>query len=314
MSDTPQQYVARLVADAATGLDRPRQEAVDALLERIAEASVPGRGTMQSAPLRLAAGLLADEARRRDPGPAPAPRRPQKAPRKGIVIHGAPLAAAATRAANGLPDLRPSRPHAVVILARPLDEAIADVWASRVWGLEDRTWGGLTATLEALDRIPYEADVAEIAAKWVRKLGPEQVHVVTRPGPLVGVTREPLQVVHPPVAAPSVELARVVSQTLGILVDHDTHERILHRVLRPVLPTGPGPGPAVRGKLQPWLRRHADRLTADAAAGGYALHGDPTDLAPRGQGTVRWPGSDHQQPALLEVAVRTLLALCEESP
>jgi hypothetical protein len=201
-----------------------------------------------------------------------------------------------------------------VIVARPLDEAIADVWASRVWGLEDRTWGGLTATLDALDRLPYEADVAEIAARWVRKLGPERVHVVTQPGALTGVTREPLQIVHPPVAAASVELARLVSQTLGILADPDAHERILRSVLRPVLPTGPGPGPAVRDKLQPWLRRHADRLTADAARGGYALHGDPTDLAPRGLGTVRWPGSDHQQPALLAVAVRTLLALSEESP
>ncbi|GGO88258.1 hypothetical protein GCM10011584_14800 [Nocardioides phosphati] len=311
----PQQYVAHLVADVASGLAHPPSAAaVQRLVDRVEQASVPGRGSGASSAVRLAVGLLAEDLLRRDPGPARVRRRDLRAPRRGVLLVGAPLAVAATRAASGLPALRPLRPTQVVVLGRPLDEALADAWAFQVHGGVNRTWGGMTATLAARDRIPPRSDAAWVAARWAGLVGAGRVHVVTRPGPLAGVAHEPLTVVHPPVAAAPVELARRTAEQLGILTDRASHARIVAEVLHPLLAREQGPGPRVRDRLEPWLRRHAADIVEGVRAGGYALHGDPADLALRDEGTVRWPGSDHQQPALLAVAVRTLLALCEESP
>lgn len=309
---TPQQYVARLVAEAAAGTALPTV-AVDRLLARVEAASVPGRGNESSASLRLATGVLADELLRRDPGPE-VQARAGRAPRRGVLLLGAPQAVAATRRLNRLPEARPRHPGRVVVLARPLDDAIADVWASRVWEGRNRTWGGMTASLAARDRIPPQVDACWIADRWARRVGRDNVHVVTRPGAVVGVTRRPLHVAHPPTRAVAVELARAVSQTLGILADRDAHARILRNVLHPILVDEEGPAPALRPRLRPWLERRAGEMVEGIREGGYALHGDPVDLAPSGAGTVRWPGSARQEPATLAVAVRTLLALCEESP
>lgn len=315
MTDTPQQYVARLIADVASRrADPPSASVVERLVDRVDRASVPGRGTSASEGVRLAVGLLAEELLARDPGPSRLRRRDRRAPRRGVVLVGAPLAVAATRAANGLPLVRPKQPTEVVVLGRPLDEAVADAWAHQVRAGVNRTWGGMTATLAARDRIPPRSDAAWVAARWARIVGAERVHVATRPGPVAGLTRVTLEVVQPPVVAAAVELTRVTAEQLGILTDRSTHARVLERVLQPVLAREQGPGPRVRVRLEPWLERRAADITAGVEAGGYALHGDPADLAPRGEGRVRWPGSDQQQPAVLAVAVRTLLALCEESP
>jgi hypothetical protein len=308
---TPQQHVAALVAEAGRG---HRQVVVDRLVERVRAASVPGRGTESSAPLRLASGVLAEELLCRDPGPDPAPRRPVRAPRRGVLLVGAPCAVAATRVANGLPLLPPVRPTRVVVLARPLDEAIADVWASQVWATADRTWGGMIRTLVDRDRLPRDARAVAIARHWARRVGADRVHLVTRPGVTTGITRTPLHVVHPPVRAADVELVRRVSETLGILAEPATHVRVLDRVLRPLLAAEEGPAPGIRPDAQPWLDRHAVAQADAARRGRYALHGDPADLAPSGAGSVMWPGSTLQEPVTLAVAVRALLALCEESP
>lgn len=313
-TDTPQQYVARLVADAASRLaGPPPAAAVERLVERVERASVPGRGTGASEGVRLAVGLLAEDLLARDPGPVSIPRRLRRTPRRGVVLLGAPLAVAATRAANDLPPARPRTPTDVVVLGRPLDEAIADAWAHQVRSGVNRTWGGMTATLAARDRIPPRSDAAWVAARWAQVVGPDQVHLVTRPGPVAGLSR-PLDVVTPAVSAPATELTRLTAEQLGILTDRTTHARVLDRVLHPVLAREDGPGPRVRAKLEPWLERRAAGIVESVRGGGYALHGDVADLALRGEGRVRWPGCDQQQPALLAVAVRTLLALCEETP
>lgn len=315
MIDTPQQYVARLVADVASGLAAPPSaSAVDRLADRVERASVPGRGTVASAGVRLAVGLLAEELVARDPGPARVPRHLRRAPRHGVLLVGAPLAVAATRAANDLPLPRPKHPTHVVVVGRPLDEAIAEAWAHQVRSGVNRTWGGMTATLAARDRIPPRSDTAWVADRWAGLVGPGKVHVVTRPGVVTGLTRTPLEVVHPPVVAAATELTRLTAEQLGILTDRPTHARLLEQVLQPLLAREQGPGPRVRAKLEPWLERRAAGIVEGVGTGGYALHGDPADLALRGEGRVRWPGSDQQQPAVLAVAVRTLLALCEESP
>ncbi|HSX67158.1 hypothetical protein [Nocardioides sp.] len=315
MTDTPQQYVGRLVAEAASRrADPPSAATVATLLAKVDRASVPGRGTGASEGVRLAVGLLAEELLARDPGVSPRRRGASRAPRRGVLVVGAPLAVAATRAASGLPAARPKRPTDVVVLGRPLDEAIADAWAHQVQAGINRTWGGMTATLAAHDRIPPRSDAAWVAARWARIVGADRVHVATRPGPVGGLTRAPLQVVQPPVVAAAVELTRLTAEQLGILTDRPTHARVLEQVLVPLLARERGRGPRVRAKLDPWLGRRAADIIEHIEQGGYALHGDPTDLAPRGGPGVMWPGSDHQQPALLAVAVRTLLALCEESP
>ncbi len=314
-TDTPQQYVARLVADVASRLaDPPSAAAVQRLVDRVERASVPGRGTGASEGVRLAVGLLAEDLLARDPGPARLRRRLRRAPRRGVLLVGAPLAVAATRAANDLPLARPKKPSHVVVVGRPLDEALADAWAHQVHAGVNRTWGGMTATLAARDRIPPRSDAAWVAERWARIVGPDRVHVVTRPGPVTGLARASLDVAVPHVSAAATELTRLTAEQLGILTDRLTHARALEQVLLPVLAGEQGPGPRLRAKLEPWLERRAADIADRVRTGGYALHGDPADLAPRGEVRVRWPGSDQQQPAVLAVAVRTLLALCEETP
>ncbi|MDO7868304.1 hypothetical protein [Nocardioides jiangxiensis] len=310
MSETPQAYVARLAAEAGHG----DPSTVDRLVTRVVAASVPGRGTEYSAPLRLASGLLADLLLERDPGPV----EPAAAPwprfrRKGVLVLGPHGAVRATRRANGL-GAAPPRPDRVVVLGLPLDEALADVWSGHVWQGENRTWGGMTSSLAARDRIPPRADATAIARRWSRVVGRDRVHLVTRPGTLEGITRTPFRVVHPPVTAAATELVRATSSTLGILTDASTHARVLDRVLRPMLEGDAGPRPRVQPTLLPWLDRRAQAMARRALAGGYALHGDAADLAPRRTGSVTWPGSADAQAATLAVAVRTLLAICEETP
>ncbi|TCJ30505.1 hypothetical protein [Nocardioides jejuensis] len=317
---TPQQYVARLVVEAGArtaGHDAPAvgAQAVERLLALVEAASVPGRGTEYSAPLRLASGLLADLLLQRDPGPGE--HRPVTWPRfrrKGVLVLGPHGAVRATRLANGLVGEEPPRPDQVVVLGLPLDEALADVWSGHVWQGENRTWGGMVSSLAARDRIPPRADAASIAARWSRIVGKDRVHLVTRPGTTPGITRAPFRVVHPPVTAAAIELVRATSSTLGILTDSATQTRVLEGVLRPLLEGDAGPRPRVQPELVPWLERRAAGVARRAAAGGYALHGDPADLAPGGTGSVTWPGSADAQAATLAVAVRTLLAICEETP
>ncbi len=312
--ETPQARVARLVTEAAELAGRAGSAAVAALVAEVEGGSVPGRGTVESSALRLASGVLAERLLARDPGPAPLPPRPVRAPLRGTLVLGPPLAAAATRAANGLSDLPPRRPTRVVVLARPLDEAIADVWASRVWAGVNCPWAGQTATLNARDVIPPQTNALGIAGRWVRRVGARNIDIVTTTGEVTGVTRRPLHVVHPAVAAPVTEMARSTSVYLGILTDPETHVRVLREVLRPLVAGFEGPGPRVRPALVPWMERHADRLVHGLSHGGYSLHGEANAVRPRGAGTVVWPGSDGQQPAVLDVAVRTLLATCEETP
>jgi hypothetical protein len=130
MTDTPQQYVARLVATAASELaDPPSAQAVDRLVGRVERASVPGRGTGASQGVRLAVGLLAAELLARDPGPARTRRLLRRAPRRGVLLVGSPLAVAATRDASGLRLLPPAQPTEVVVVGRSLDDAFASTSA-----------------------------------------------------------------------------------------------------------------------------------------------------------------------------------------
>lgn len=306
-AETSASYVAGLVAEAAAADGRSSTGAVADLIAQVEAASVPGRGEEFTQPLRLAAGVLAQRLLdQHDPGPA----REVRAPRRGVLVLGAPLSVAATLRANGLPAARPRKPTSVVVVGRPLEQGIAEVWSAQVREGRNRTWPGFVGGLAARDRLPPRAQFTAIARRWSRQVGADNVHLVTAAGPVPGLRR--FTVAHAAVDAAATEAIRETSVLLGILAAPATHARILDERLVP-LTSGDGTGPRIHDRLAPWLVRRGAGLVREAGDAGYSLHGDPAVLGQRGTGSVLWPSAAEAQPATLAAVVRTLLATCEET-
>ena len=162
----------------------------------------PGRPAPRREVLRVAAGVLADltaqlpppsDGRRRRRGGRP---RPATGVRS-FVIEGPPLTVAEVRAglaAAGMPEhqqhfswlgARPRPgPEVAVVLVAPLDEALRQVWTSRVQRGAGRAWSTFVAQWAGPGSLPPSAAVDRIADHWADRLGADNVHLVAldRPG------------------------------------------------------------------------------------------------------------------------------------
>lgn len=198
----------------------PLPHRVDHVLTR----SGPGRGPVhlplsagvRAAPpsevVRVAAGVLADltaelpvprESRRRRT------RRPQ--PVEGLpafALEGPPITVAeldARLAAAGIIAHRPRfswrgaradpGPEVVVVVAAPLDEAMREVWASRVQRGAARPWPRFVSQWAGRQALPPAPALDRTVNHWTSRLGAGHVHVV--------------------VAEPGADLAMQVAQLLG---------------------------------------------------------------------------------------------------
>jgi hypothetical protein len=119
--------------------------------------------------------------------------------------------------------------------------------------------------------------------------------------------RRPVDGAHAGLSGAACQLVRDVNGVLRVLVDADRHQHLLDTVLLPWLAEEHGPRLDVPRRHQEWVRRRAERLREELAAGRYALHGD-LDLLVAAPAGAR-PRSDQ---AVLEVALRTLLRTKEE--
>jgi hypothetical protein len=314
-----------------------------ALADRLLESSAPGRGQpdLQLAGavpwsgfgpppvdpaeirdrelVRLAVGVLAELTVDSDPGPVEPPRRPRRMPwRRAFHVVGNPLAGEQTREALARAGRRSGRRNpVVVVLADDLGGMLADLWGWRVrHGLSTPfpSWLGQFARS---DQLPTPLDPVAVAARWARRVGADNVHVVVQRHPeaevarIVGVHR-PVDGAHTGLSGAASQLVRDVNGVLRVLVDADRHQHLLDTVLLPWLADEHGPRWAVPKRHQEWVRRRAERLREELSTGRYALHGDLDLLVP---GT-RASSADAQAPsdsAVLEVALRTLLRSKEES-
>jgi hypothetical protein len=309
-----------------------------ALADRILESSAPGRGQpdLQLAGavawsgfgpppvdpgqikagelVRLAVGVLAELTVDADPGPVETPRRPRRLPwRRGFHIVGNPLAGQQTREALAGAGRHSGRRRPVaVVLADDLGGMFADLWCWRVRHGLSTPFPSWVGTWAARDVLPPPLDPAAVAARWARRVGRGNVHVVVQRHPEAEVARivgarRPVDGAHAGLSGAACQLVRDVNGVLRVLVDADRHQHLLDTVLLPWLAEEHGPRLDVPRRHQEWVRRRAERLREELAAGRYALHGD-LDLLVAAPAGAR-PRSDQ---AVLEVALRTLLRTKEE--
>jgi len=187
---------------------------------------------------------------------------------------------------------------------------MAELWAARTLAGGSLKWTTLWRRRMAAGHLPPPIDVATVA------------------GHLAGRRREPVHVVVARDAQEAAEVAARLLRARPFAVGGTgglAHTDLLRRVNRlTALTTGPDRVRELAGRLsgaldqlplvdppQPpsvpraasgWAREQADRTARDLERGGYAVHGNPGDLAP----------SDHGQPGTVD-RTRTLelaLAAC----
>jgi hypothetical protein len=313
-------------ASAGTG---PTAGAHRTLVDRVLAASAPGRGQpdlpLVGVPddarfgpppvdpadlpddelLRMAVGVLSELALDLDPGPAPAPRAPLPRPwRRGWSVAGDPVLAERTRAglrAAGRP--AGLRSPLALVVADDLAAMLADTWTWRVRHRVTPSWEWWVGHWARRDELPPRVDLTAVAARWAERVGRGRVHLVVGgevPEALLGAA---VDLRGETLSAGAADLLRRVNEVLRMLVDPGRHQRLLDRVLVPLVAGERGPRPAVPDAHQPWVRRRADRLVGELSRAGYPVHGDLASLRP---GDGRGPSAAGATGAL-DVALRALL-------
>lgn len=171
----------------------------------------------------------------------------------------------------------------VLVVADDLATMLADLWTDRCFstGVAVPPWGAWLDSLAGRRRIARGADPARAAALWTSRVGRERVRIVldgTQLAPLLGVGA----VVAPPApSADGVELARLVSGALGLLVTPEPGRRILLERLLPRLLVRPGPPLVVPPELHRWVHRRSIRLREEVRRGDYPVVGEVDALVSR---------------------------------
>lgn len=171
----------------------------------------------------------------------------------------------------------------VLVVADDLATMLADLWTDRCFstGVAVPAWDAWLGSLAGRRRIARGADPAQAAALWTGRVGRERVRIVldeTRLAPLLGVRA----VATPPApSADAVELARLVSGALGLLVTPEPGRRILLERLLPRLLEHPGPPLVVPPDLHRWVHRRSIRLREEVRRGDYPVVGEVDALVSR---------------------------------
>ena len=254
-------------------------------------ADVPGEELV-----RLAVGTLA-ELLLRVPAPVEPrpPRRPLLTRTPAFRLAGAPVTTSVVRRELGRSGLlEGGRRPRVVLLAEPLDVALAQVWSARVQRGAPVRWRGFLDRWSGSPGLPPSADLPALARLWAQRVGPGQVHLVVAP-PAAAAARTTAEVLGRQLrtrarTAPggtrdlspaAVDVVRRVNGVLTVRLD-PSRRRAATRTLVAALD---GPGAAATGLSVPdqhagWVRDRAARLTEELAAGRYPVHGRLADLAP----------------------------------
>lgn len=332
----------RMLAASAFGRGRGDLPLVGAASSRFGPPAVDPAALPAGELLRVATLLLADDLAARpasdaaagpgaggaaEPAPTSAPSTARvgasgrrRVARRGWRLVGDPWVADQVRAAMRARGHRPGGRRSLVhVVAGPVDRLLADAWTHRCLLGPELPWadwvarhGGAAGT-----GLPAGADVAGTAETWARRVGPGRVVVVTDPAALprlLGVRGLPSPVELGPEA---VELARLVSIALDVVVDPRRRPRVLRGVLLPALVAHQGPLRALR---LPAAHRDAVRLRSErqrdrVRRAGYAVRGDVDDLlvepvrpaAEESPETGRGPAGPDPD-GVLDLAGRLLLA------
>lgn len=198
----------------------------------------------------------------------------------------------------------------VLVVARPLDEMLADGWTARATSRAAVTydrWLGQASR----GRLPSATDAYATAETWAERVGRRRVHVVLDPEALPGLLGVRSLPAPPVLGADAVELCRRVAVALGHRVDPATRRGLLREVLVPrlaSLPVGPRRRLGIPARHRDWVAERAEAIRAGIEAGGYPVVGDPAVLTALGPSTARPRGA-----GVLELAVGQLVAADRET-
>ena len=245
--------------------------------------------------LRVAVGLLADLVV--EAGPLPARTLPPRRllPRRRFHLAGAPVTVDALRtslAAAG--QVEGGWSPEVLLVVRPLDVHLAEVWSTRVQHGAPVRWSTFAGRWARRDVLPPSADLPRIADHWAGKVGPSRVHLVVDPtladaARLIGLRRTPAvardgHAVHA-LAPAGTDLLRRLNRVLNVRVPDELHAGLVRRA-RALLPAGPAASLALPEPHRAWAARRAGEVAAALRAGGYPVHGDLGGIAPRHLGSA----------------------------
>jgi hypothetical protein len=224
--------------------------------------------------------------------------------RRRFLLHGAPGTVAAVRHGllqRGLVESDWRTTH--VVIARPVEVMMAEHWAASARDGGILKWSTLWRRRLAADRLPAPIDVASIARRLEGR-GRDAVHVVVaRDAQEAAESTARLLHARTFVVAGSGELAqtdllrrvnRLTAVTAGPEHVRDLTARLTAVLDGAALPGTPQP-PSVPEAALAWAREEADRTAHDLEAAGYAVHGNPGDLAP----------AEHEHPGTVDLG-RTL--------
>jgi hypothetical protein len=255
--------------------------------------------------VRLAVGLLVHLLPDLPAPQAEQERAPWPLPwRRRFQLHGAPATCAAVRRsllAQGYVETSWRPTH--LVIARPVDVMMAEYWSASVRAGGILKWSTTWRRAQAAGGLPEAIDVGALAARLQERLpggagrtSREAVHVVVardaEQSALLAARvlgARPAEVVRSDGAALS-DLLRRVNRLAGLVGGPD-RARDAARTLVPLLDTAGEDAPVRRGAAPltppaalPWARAVAATSADRLRRAGYAVHGEPEELAPTEHG------------------------------
>lgn len=268
---------------------------------------------------RAGVGLLADLL---VTAPAPDPehrdgRRRRRPWQRSFHLAGPPVTTAAVRRSLALAGHHEGgRNPTVVLLAEPLDVALAQVWSTRVQRGAPVRWVTFAGRWSRRDQLPPSADLVAIASWWAGRVGAENVHLVTGPdlrrtaataAGVLGLSHVDAGPTDPRSLPPAaVDLLRRLNRVLNVRLPEQERTARL-RWVAGRLPEDDAPALSVPARVRPWLDERAQRMAESLSAGGYAVHGDLTGIAPRHDGAAHPRNTE-----VLDLVLATVLDVAEQ--
>jgi hypothetical protein len=223
--------------------------------------------------------------------------------RPAFALAGAPVTTSAVRRAlSAAGHVEGGRSPQVLVLAEPLDLALAQVWSARVQQGAPVRWHGFVRRWAGRRDLPPSVDVAVLAGRWAEQVGADAVHLVVAPPDHASATAIVAEVLglHPHPAGrlatdpagplelspAAVDVVRRVNAVLGVRVSQERHHAVLTRLTRLVAACDPASGPGAASLTVPasareWARGRAEEQVRDLTRGGYPVHGSVAGVLPR---------------------------------
>ena len=270
--------------------------------------------------VRVGVGVLTELLLERSGPPVPATelRRRRLTRTPAFALVGAPITTSVVRRELGVAGhAEGGRRPLVVLLAEPLDVALAQVWSARVQRGAPVRWGGFVKRWSGRRHLPPSADYRRLAREAARGAGADRVHVVVAAADPAATVAELLGVHlggrrHPALAArwkdlspAALDVARQVNAVLNVRAG-GPRRRTAVGACAALLESVDGPAPrlAVPEPFQGWVADRAGRLAEELKAGGYPVHGDLERVVPRPEILPRAPRRDDVLRVLVDALLR----------